>query len=164
MKRLTWQLKRIFSVNDVAWKDYLCHQLKSFGGLFLFHCNYNVIDHPISSQVYTEMLQSWWADFRDEFSTEKYWHSIIWNGQDVRLLFYLSNLDSYNIISKQVGKVNFLTWRGLRHAIPSNLKMGNYTFMKPLATSFSTVYTRSLFGKSLNFIFILIQKNLSLFL
>ena len=25
--RLTW-LKRMFSVNDGAWKDYLCHQLK----------------------------------------------------------------------------------------------------------------------------------------
>ena len=35
--------------------------------------------------------------------------------------------------------------------------------LKPLATSFSTVYTRSLFGKSLNFIFILFQKNLSLY-
>ena len=60
--RLTW-LKRIFGINDGAWKDYLCYQLKHFGGLFLFHCNCNVKDHPISSQFYTEMLQ-WWADFR----------------------------------------------------------------------------------------------------
>ena len=65
------------------------------------------------------MLQ-WWADFRDEFSTEKYWHSIIRNHHYVRinealvfykiffesniicvndLLFHLNNLDSYNIIS-----------------------------------------------------------------
>ena len=92
----------------------------------------------------------WWAEFRDVFSTEKYWHSMIWNNQDVHinkapvfyetffesniicindLLFHLNNLDSYNIISKQVGKINFLTWAGLRHAIPSHLKMGNYTFM-----------------------------------
>ena len=56
-------LKRIFGINDGAWKDYLCYQLKRFGGLFLFHCNCNVKDHPISSQFYTEMLQ-WWADFR----------------------------------------------------------------------------------------------------
>ena len=146
--RLTW-LKRIFGINEGAWKDYLRHQLKRFGGLFLFHCNYNVKDHPIPSQFYTEMLQ-WWAEFRDEFSTKKYWLSIVWNNQDVRinkapvfyksffesniicvndLLFHLNNLDSYNIISKQVGKVNFLTWAGLRHAIPSHLKMGNYTFM-----------------------------------
>ena len=69
--------------------------------------------------VYTEMLQ-WWADFRDEFSTEKYWHSIIRSHQDVcvnkalvfyktffesniicvnDLLLHLNNLDSYNIIS-----------------------------------------------------------------
>ena len=46
------------------------------------------------------------------------------------LLFDLNNIDSYNIISKKVtGKVNFLTWAGLRHAIPSHLKMSNYTFM-----------------------------------
>ena len=43
--RLAW-LKRI-CVNDGAWKDYIRHQLKRFGGLFLFHCNYNVKDHPI---------------------------------------------------------------------------------------------------------------------
>ena len=41
----------------------------------------------------------------------------------------MNNLDLYNVIYKQVGKVNFLTWVGLRHAIPSHLKMGNYTFM-----------------------------------
>ena len=90
------------------------------------------------------MLQ-WWAEFRDEFSTEKYWHSIMWNNQDVGinkasvlyktffesniicvndLLCHLNNLDSCNIISKQVGKVNFLTWAGLRHAIPSHFKNG----------------------------------------
>ena len=56
--RLTW-LKRIFgvnAVNDGAWKDYLCHQLKR-------------VQCKISSYfiaVYTEMLQ-WWADFRDDF-------------------------------------------------------------------------------------------------
>ena len=33
------------------------------------------------------------------------------------------------MISKHVGRVNFLTWAGLRHAIPSHLKMSNYTFM-----------------------------------
>ena len=96
------------------------------------------------------MLESWWADFRDEFSTEKYWHRIIWNNQEVRinkvlvfyetvfdsyiicvndLLFHLNNLDSYNIIPWHVGKFNYVAWAGLRHAIPSHLKMGNYTFM-----------------------------------
>ena len=41
----------------------------------------------------------------------------------------MNNINSYNIISKNVGKVNFLTWAGLRQAIPSHLKMSNYTFM-----------------------------------
>ena len=46
------------------------------------------------------------------------------------VLFHLINLDSYNIIiSKQVGKIIFLTLAGLRHTIPSPLKMGSYTFM-----------------------------------
>jgi len=40
--RLAW-LKRIFSENDGAWKNYLQHILESFGGLFLFHCNYKII-------------------------------------------------------------------------------------------------------------------------
>ena len=73
---------------------------------------------------------------------------IIWNNRDVCInkapvsvyetffesgiicvndqLFDLNNLNSLNIISKQVGKVSFLTLAGLRHAIPSHLKMGNY--------------------------------------
>ena len=88
------------------------------------------------------MLQ-WWAEFRDGFSTEKYCQSIIWTNKDVRinnapvfyetffesaiiyindLLFDLNNINSYNIISKNVGKVNFLTWAGLRHAIKHKIK------------------------------------------
>ena len=142
--RLAW-LKRIFSVNDGAWKDYIRHQLMRFGGLFLFHCNYNVKDHSIPSQFYAEMLQ-WLAEFRDGFSTEKYWQSIIWNNKDRinngkhfsslvficvnGLLFDLNNINSYNIVSKNVGKVNIFTRAGLRHAIPSHLKMSYYTFIK----------------------------------
>jgi len=68
---LEW-LKRIFSVNDGAWKDYIRHQLKRFGDLFLFHCKYNIKDNPIPSQFYAEMFQ-WRAEFRDKFSTEEYW-------------------------------------------------------------------------------------------
>ena len=54
--RLPW-LKRIFGVNDGAWKDNIRHQFKCFRGVFLCHCNYNVKDHPIPSQFYAEMLQ-----------------------------------------------------------------------------------------------------------
>jgi len=140
--RLAW-LKQIFSENDCTWKYYLHHQLKSFGGSFLLHCNYDIKDLTISSQLYTELLQ-WWADFRDEVSTEKLWQSIIWNNKDIRinnkpifsktffesgfidatdLRFDLNTTESYNIISKKIEKANFLVWAGLRHAIPSHLKL-----------------------------------------
>ena len=39
--RLAW-LKRIFRNNDGTWKYYLRHLLKSFGGPFLLHCNYDI--------------------------------------------------------------------------------------------------------------------------
>ena len=41
-------LKRIFSENNGPWKMYLRHQLKNVGGLFLFHCNYDIKDVVIS--------------------------------------------------------------------------------------------------------------------
>jgi len=110
---------------------------------FLLLCNYDIKDLTISSQFYTELLQKR-ADFRDEFSTEKLWKSIIWNNKDIRinnkLIFYktffesgfihvtdlrfdLNTTESYNIISKKIEKANFLVWAGLRHAIPSHLKL-----------------------------------------
>ena len=150
--RLAW-LKRIFSENDGAWKNYLQHILESFGGLFLFHCNYNIKDLSISSQFYTELLQ-WWADFRDEFSAVKPWHNIIWNNKDIRIdnkpIFYktffesgithvtdlrfdLNTSESYTIIKKKTKKANILVWAGLRHAVPSHLisksKANNRTFL-----------------------------------
>ena len=150
--RLAW-LKRIFSENDGTWKNYLLHLLKSFGGYFLFHCNYNVKDLTISSQFYTELLQ-WWADFREEFSAEKPWQNIIWNNKDIRIdnkpIFYktffesgithvtdlrfdLNITESYNIITKKMKKANILVWAGLRHAVPPRLilksKTNNRTFL-----------------------------------
>jgi len=119
--RLAW-LKRIFSENEGTWKNYLNHLLKCFGGSFLFHCNYNIKDLAISSQFYTKLLQ-WWADFREEFSTEKPWHNIIRNNKDIRIdnkpIFYntffgygithvtdlrfdLNITESYNIIAKKI--------------------------------------------------------------
>lgn len=139
--RLAW-LKIFFSENDGTWKNYLHHLLKTFGGLFLFHCNYNIKDLTIYSQFYAEMLQ-WWAEFRDKFSTEKLWYNIIWNNKNIRInnkpIFYktffesgfiyvndlhfdLNTTECYNIITKKIEKTNFLVWAGLRHAIPSHLK------------------------------------------
>ena len=150
--RLAW-LKRIFGENDGTWKNYLHHLLKRFGGLFVFHCNYNIKDLTISSKFYSELLQ-WWAEFRDEFSTEKLWHNVIWNNKDIcinnrpvfyknyfesgfiqvtDLLFDLNITESFNTISKKIDKTNFLVWAGLRHAIPSHLKSkpktNNHSFL-----------------------------------
>ena len=119
--RLAW-IKRIFGTNDGTWKSYLRHLLNRFGGLFLFHCNYDVKDIPITSQFYSELLK-WWSDFREEFDTERDQQNIVWNNKEIRinnkpvfyknffesgiiyvndLLFHLNNTDSFNIISKKL--------------------------------------------------------------
>ena len=59
--RLAW-IKRTFETNNGTWKS-----LEAF---FLFHCNYDVKDIPITSQFYSELLK-WWSDFREEFDTER---------------------------------------------------------------------------------------------
>ena len=150
--RLSW-LNRIFSENNGTWKTYLRHQLKNVGGLFLFHCNYDIKDVSISSQSYSELLQ-WWSELREDFSSEKLFQNLIWNNKDIRVnnkpIFYktffnsgltlvsdhridLDITDSYNIIAKKIEKSNFLIWSGLRLAIPSHLKLylraNDHTFL-----------------------------------
>ena len=137
--RLAW-IKRIFGTNDGTWKSYLRHLLRRFGGLFLFHCNYDVKDILITSQFYSELLK-WWSDFREEFDTERDQQNIVWNNKEIRinnkpvfyknffesgiiyvndLLFHLNNTDSFNIISKKISRINVLIWAGLRHSVPSH--------------------------------------------
>ena len=132
--RLAW-LKRIASSNDGTWKRYLTHHLERFGGLFLFHCNYDVSILPLNiSLFYLELLQ-WWSEFRDTFSSEKDWHYILWNKTVYYksyfeagvvhisdLSFDLNNKDSFSLVSNRISKTNFLLWAGLRHSIPSILK------------------------------------------
>ena len=109
-------------------KNYLHHLLKRCsGGFFLFHCNYNVKDLTnYSSQFKTELLQLW-AEFRDEFFTEKLWHNVIWNNKDICinnrpvfykkyfesgciqvkiLLFDLNITESYHIISRLTKQIS----------------------------------------------------------
>ena len=126
----------------------LIHLLKQLGGLLIFECNYAIKDLPAISIFYRELL-IWWSEFRDLFFEEKYWLSIIWNNKDIRinrkpvfyktyynsgvctvydLLLNLNNIDSFNVITKKNKKVNFLTWTGLRHSIPSNLKSAEHKF------------------------------------
>ena len=130
--RLAW-IKRIFGANDGTWKSYLRHLLYRCGGLFLFHCNYDVKDIPITSQFYSELLK-WWSDFREEFDSEREQQNIVWNNKEIRidnkpvfyknffesgiiyvndLLFHLNNTDSFNIISKKISRTNVLIWAGL---------------------------------------------------
>lgn len=89
----------------------------------------------------------WWSEFRDHFFEEKYWLPIIWNNKNFRingkpvfyktyynsgictvndLLLNLNNINSFNIIREKNKKANFLTWTGLRHSIPSNLKTAEH--------------------------------------
>ena len=150
--RVSW-LKRIFNENKGTWKYYLCHQLKNIGGLFLFHCNYDIKDIVISSKFYSELLQ-WWSEFREDFSSEKLYQTIIWNKKDIRVndkpKFYktffnsgvilvsdlridLNITESYNMIAKKIKKTNFLIRAGLRLAIlpflKLNLRANEHTFL-----------------------------------
>ena len=94
--RLAW-IMRIFGANDGTWKSYLRHLLNRFGGLFLFHCNYDVKDIPITSQFYSELLK-WWSDFREEFDTERDQQNIVWNNKEIRInnkpVFYKNFFES----------------------------------------------------------------------
>jgi len=91
----------------------------------------------------SELLQ-WWSEFREDFSSEKLYKTIIWNNKDIRVnekpIFYktffnsgvilvsdlridLNITESYNIIAKKIEKTNFLIWAGFRLAIPPYLKL-----------------------------------------
>ena len=143
--RLAW-LKRIVSSNDGTWKRYLTYHLELFGGLFLFHCNYDVSILPLNiSLFYLELLQ-WWSEFRDTYSSEKDWCYIVWNNKQIlinktvyyksyfeagvvhisNLYFDLINKDSFSLISNRISKTNFLVWAGLQHSIPSIFKNGTH--------------------------------------
>ena len=144
--RLAW-LKRIFIDHEYTWKFYLLHLLRNVGGILIFKCNYAMNDLSINSVFYRELLECW-LEFRNLFLANKERLCIIWNNKDIRidgkpvfyksyydsgiciikdLLFNLDNIESFNAINNIVEKANFLTWTGLRHAIPSILKTREYT-------------------------------------
>ena len=157
--RLAW-LKRIFGTNNGAWKNYLQHLLERFGGLLPFHCNYDVKDSSIPSQISYELLQ-WWSEFREGYPSGNDWKKILWNNKEIRinkmpiyykrffeseivyvndLLFELSTVDSFNKISKKIKNTNFLVWAGLRHSIPSHLK-NNSSAPPPICSTASPTLT-----------------------
>ena len=76
-------LKRFCSGTNGTWKSYLQHILSSVGGLFLFNSNYKISDYTIPSQFYRERLL-WWLQFRETFTTEEDWKTIIWNNKEIK--------------------------------------------------------------------------------
>ena len=139
--RLAW-LKIIFSENEGTWKNYLRHLFLGLGGLFFFSCNFNIKDYTISSLFYSEIL-TWWSESRENFASTKDWRNIIWNNKEIRinnspifyknffdsgivltsdLMFNLNSTESFSFIKSRVDKTNFLTWAGLRQAVPREFK------------------------------------------
>ena len=81
--RLAWQ-KRIFQCNSGAWRSFLRFSLEPFGGLFLFHCNYDIKEILISSKFYSELFQ-WWSEFRNVFDSRRECQYILWNNREIRV-------------------------------------------------------------------------------
>ena len=109
---------------------------------FLYAITQWTIFQLTRSVFYRELLECW-LEFRNLFLANKERLCIIWNNKDIKidgepvfcksyygsgisiikdLLFNLDNIESFNAIHNIVEKANFLTWTGLRHAIPSILK------------------------------------------
>ena len=141
--RLAW-ISKIFNPEPSPWKSYLRHLLKPYGGLFFFHCNYNINDYHINSTFYSEMLR-WWSEFRSNVSTDsKAYDAIIWNNCNIKidgkpicyhnymnagvifisdLMYSRNNVESFNI-AKDKGLMgsNYLTWTAVRCAVPKYLR------------------------------------------
>ena len=59
-QRVMWMKRLIYSDKEMKWKAYFNHICKSIGGVFIFHCNYDV--SKISLKIptfYVEILKVW---------------------------------------------------------------------------------------------------------
>ena len=140
--QLAW-LKRIFQCNSGAWRSFLRFSLEPFGGLFLFHCNYDIKEILISSKFYSELFQ-WWSEFRNVFDSRRECQYILWNNKEISVdnkpVFYkklfeqdvifindllFDTTNSFTIVSNKISKINYLNWAGLRHSVPKHLKNSN---------------------------------------
>ena len=148
--RITW-IGRFLSDNFYPWKAYLLHLLKPFGGKFFLHCDFNIDDYNIFPIFYKEMLH-WWSDFRSRFDPVSPHETIIWNNHKIRVngkpIFYnnynsanivllsdlkydLNNTESFNLAKRNGLKdSNFLTWTGVRCAVPSHLRIRSHEVNK----------------------------------
>ena len=55
-----------------------------WGIVFFFNSNYKISDYTIPSQFYRELLL-WWLQFRETFTAEEYWKTIIWNNKEIKV-------------------------------------------------------------------------------
>ena len=120
-------------------------------GIFFLSCNYDVKDFNLSSQFYYELLQ-WWSEFRGTFVEEKDYQNIIWNNKDIKIdknrsiskiiarqksrtrMIFLFDRDitvAFTHLANKINKTNFLQWAGLRHCIPSQLRIANVSSSTP---------------------------------
>ena len=80
-------------------------RLADFGGLFLFHCDYDPKDYVIGNQFYSELLQ-FWVEFRNAFSEGDTKNAIIWNNKNIRIngkpVFYKRFFEKNIIAIKQL--------------------------------------------------------------
>ena len=93
--RLSW-LKRLYSGEAAGRKSYFEHLLKPYGGVLLFHRDYDCKDN-----FYAELIR-FWEDFRNAFSEKDSRGSIIWNNKDVSIdgkSFFYKIYIFFNVIS-----------------------------------------------------------------
>lgn len=143
--RLSW-LKRILDVDCSGfWKDYLNYALSNQGGsLFFLQCNYDTKQINISSTFYKELLL-WWSDLREFVDPDRGHKYILWNNKEIMiegktvfyrhyfdngiviikdLLYDKTNIESFAVMNEQgLKNSNFLVWTGLRHSVPSHLRV-----------------------------------------
>lgn len=137
--RLSW-LKRIIDDSCSGfWKLYFNDLLSSNGGLFVFNSNYAVDNLNISNFFYFELLL-WWSELRDLVDSDGEYKYILWNNREIKIdgksVFYKRYLSkgikcTKDLLYDQTNNLfegekslnsNFLTWTGLRHAVPLCLR------------------------------------------
>ena len=93
-------------------------------------------------KFYSQLLQ-WWCEFRIVFDSRKESQYILWNNKQIcvdkkpvfykilfeqgvvfvdDLLFELNATNCFTIVSNKISKVNYLTYAGLCHSVPTHLK------------------------------------------
>ena len=96
-----------------------------------------------------KVINQWWSEFRDTFAGEKDYQTIIWNNKEIKIdkkPVYFNNYHEAGItythdlrfdwdvnvafshLSNKINKTNYLQWAGLRHSLPSPLRLAKVPF------------------------------------